>query len=150
MLRIAECAGVRSAIGLLATEEEVAVVRRLGLNVRQGLADRLPLADASATAIVCNNVLLVVPREKIPSSLREIFRVAKPGASIFVGEIPRSEQHDPTPNFATRRELLAHLYRKHGLRTWFGMARRPSALRENPQYSTAERRFRFGRRRTNS
>ncbi len=124
MLRIAERAGARSAIGLLATEEEVAVVRRLGLNVRQGLADKLPLADASATAIVCNSVLLVVPREKIPNSLREIYRVAKPGARIFLGEIPRTQELDPTPTFATSQELLSYLYRKHGLGTWFGMVRR--------------------------
>lgn len=124
MLRIAAFVGVKSALGLLASEEEVAVLRRCGLNVRQALADKLPLADASATVIVCNNVLLVVPREKIPASLREIHRVAGPGARIFLGEIPRAEQHDPTPDFATRRELLAYLYRKHGLRTWFGMARR--------------------------
>lgn len=39
MLKIAKQIGVRSAIGLLATEEEVAVLRCLGLNVRQGLAD---------------------------------------------------------------------------------------------------------------
>lgn len=124
MLRIAELAGVGSAVGLVATEEEVAVLQRLGLNVKQGLADMLPLADKSATAIVCNNVLLVVPREKVQDSLREIYRVAMPGARIFLGEIPRAEQHDPTPTFATSRELLSHLYRKHGLRAWFGMARR--------------------------
>jgi len=84
----------------------------------------LPLADGSATAIICNNVLLVVPRENVQASLREIYRVAKPGARIFLGEIPRAEQQDPTPTFATSQELLSHLYRKHGLRTWFGMARR--------------------------
>lgn len=65
-----------------------------------------------------------MPREKVPTSLGEIYRVAKPGARVVLGEIPRGEQRDPTPDFATRRELLSHLYRKHGLRTWFGMARR--------------------------
>jgi ubiquinone/menaquinone biosynthesis C-methylase UbiE len=124
MLRIADAAGANSAIGLLATEEEVALLRRFGLNVIQGLADRLPLRDASASVVVCNNVLLVVPRENIPASLREINRVAKPSARIFLGEIPYVEQSDPTPRFGTRRELLSHLYRTHGFRTWFGMVRR--------------------------
>ena len=124
LLKIAQRVGVSSAIGLLATEEEVAVLRRFGLNVKQALADNLPIPDATASVIVCNNVLLVVPRDKVPASLREISRIARPGARIFLGEIPRAEQHDPTPNFSTRRELLSHLYRKHGLRTWFGMARR--------------------------
>jgi ubiquinone/menaquinone biosynthesis C-methylase UbiE len=124
MLRIAERVGANSAIGFLATEEEVALLRRFGLNVKQALTDQLPLPDASASVVVCNNVLLVVPREKITASLQEIFRIAKPGARIFLGEIPRQEQPDPTPPFNTRRELLSHLYRKHGLRTWFGMLRR--------------------------
>jgi SAM-dependent methyltransferase len=124
MLRIAEAAGARTAIGLLATDEEVAVLRRFGLKVKQALTDLLPLPDASASVVVCNNVLLVVPREKIPASLREIYRVSKPGARIFLGEIPYEEQRDPTPRFATRRELLSYLYRKHGARSWFGMVRR--------------------------
>lgn len=124
MLRMAQRVGARSAIGLLATNEEVAVLRRLGLNAKQGMTDHLPMADETASVVVCNNVLLVVPRERIPPSLLEIHRIAKPGARILLGEIPFVEQHDPTPRFTTRRELLSHLYRNHGLRTWCGMIRR--------------------------
>jgi ubiquinone/menaquinone biosynthesis C-methylase UbiE len=124
LLRMAENAGVRSAVGLLATNEEVAVLRRFGVNAKQGLTDKLPLPDECASVVVCNNVLLVVPREKIPASLREIQRIATPGARVFLGEIPFVQPPDPTPQFTTRRELLSYLYRKHGLRTWFGMLRR--------------------------
>ncbi|HEY1657925.1 MAG TPA: hypothetical protein VGG14_06240, partial [Candidatus Sulfotelmatobacter sp.] len=38
LLRMAQCAGVRSATGLLATEDEVAVLQRVGLEARQGLS----------------------------------------------------------------------------------------------------------------
>ena len=124
LLRMAAEIGVRSALGLLATEEEVSLVRRTGLDVRQGLTDQLPLPDASASVVVCNSVLLVVPREKIPASLREICRIARPDARIFIGEIPFVEQKDPTPQFTSRGETLSYLYRNHGLRTWFGMLRR--------------------------
>jgi ubiquinone/menaquinone biosynthesis C-methylase UbiE len=124
LLRMAQDSGVRSALGLLATDEEVALVRRTGLNVRQALTHRLPLPDESASVVVCNGVLLVVPREKVSASLHEIYRIARPGARIFIGEIPFAAQNDPTPQFDTRRETLAYLYRKHGLRTWFGMFRR--------------------------
>jgi ubiquinone/menaquinone biosynthesis C-methylase UbiE len=124
LLRMARDIGVHSAIGLLATEEEVALVRKTGVDVRQAFTDELPLQDASASVVVCNNVLLIVPRGEIPDSLREMWRVAKPGARIFVGEIPFVPQQDPTPTFDTRRETLSYLYRKHGLRTWFGMLRR--------------------------
>lgn len=124
LLRIAEHLRVKSAVGLLATEEEIAVLRRFGLNVKQGLTDQLPVADESASVIVCNSVLLVVPREKIPASLREIYRIAKPNARIFVGEIPFVQPHDPSPQIESRREMLSYLYRKHGVRAWFGMLRR--------------------------
>jgi len=124
LLRMAQEIGVRSALGVLATEEEVALVRRTGLNVRQGLSHQLPVPDASASVVVSNSVLLVVPREKIPASLREICRIAQPGARIFIGEIPFAKQKDPTPPFRSRREALSYLYRKHGLRTWLGMLRR--------------------------
>lgn len=124
LLRMAREVGVRSAVGILATEEEVALVRRTGVNVRQGFSDQLPLPDASASVVVCNNVLLIIPREKIPGSLREIVRIAKPGARIYIGEIPIEEQKDPTPQFCTRREMLSYLYREHGLRACFGMLRR--------------------------
>lgn len=124
LLRMAKEHGVRSALGLLATDEEVALVRKTGVDVRQGLTDALPLPDQSVSVIVCNSVLLVVPREKIPASLHEMWRVARPGARILIGEIPVVPQRDPTPRFGSRRETLSYLYRKHGTRTWFGMLRR--------------------------
>lgn len=124
LLKMAANLGVHNATGLLATEEEVAVLRRLGLQVQQGFTDRAPIADESASVVVCNNVLLVVPREKITPSLHEIYRIAKPGARIFIGEIPLEPGPAPEPQFDTARETLAYLYQQHGLRTWFGMLRR--------------------------
>jgi ubiquinone/menaquinone biosynthesis C-methylase UbiE len=124
LLRMAGQLGVRSAIGLLATEEEVELVRRTGVDVRVGLTDQLPLADVSASVVVCNSVLLVVPREKIPASLSEIRRIAKPDARVFIGEVPFIGLADPTPEFESRGELLRHLYNKQGFRAWLGMVRR--------------------------
>ena len=124
LLRMAQAEGIRNATGLLATEEEAALVRKLGVDARQGFTHRLPLADQSASVVVCNNVLLVVPRENIPNSLREIHRVAKFGARIFIGEIPLEPGPTPEPEFTTARETLAYLYRKYGLRTCMGMLRR--------------------------
>jgi hypothetical protein len=50
--------------------------------------------------------------------------VARPGARIFIGEIPIEPGPAPEPEFATARETLAYIYRKHGLRAWLGMLRR--------------------------
>jgi len=124
LLQMAQTSGVASAIGLLATDEEVAVVRRLGFDVQQGFTDRLPIGDESASVVVCNSVLLIVPRERIAASLREICRIAKPQARIYLGEIPVASGPAPEPEFASARATLAYLYHRYGLRTWFGMLRR--------------------------
>ena len=124
LLRMAHALGAKSAIGLHATEEEACIVRRLGLEARQGLSHELPLKDGSASVIVCNNVLLIVPQEQILPSLREIYRIARPGARVFLGEIPFVPGPPPEPEFESSRETLAYLYRKHGMRTCLGMARR--------------------------
>ncbi len=124
LLRIANQIGVNSAVGLLATDEEVDCVRRTGLDVRQALSHQLPLADECASVVVCNSVLLVVPRENIPASLREIRRIAKANARIYIGEIPSAPPTDPTPQFSDRFQALSYMYKKHGIRTWFGLLRR--------------------------
>jgi ubiquinone/menaquinone biosynthesis C-methylase UbiE len=93
LLLLAKKAGVRSATGFHATEEESAIVRSLGVDARQGYTDSLPLADECASVVVCNNVLLIVPRETIPASLREIHRVAKPGARVLIGKFRSSRAH---------------------------------------------------------
>jgi ubiquinone/menaquinone biosynthesis C-methylase UbiE len=124
LLRMARNSGAASAFGFLATEEEVAVVRRLGFNVQQGFTDRLPIATESASVVVCNSVLLIVPRERIPASLREIYRIARPQARIYLGEIPVEPGPAPEPQFDSARETLSYLYRRYGFRTWFGMLRR--------------------------
>ena len=82
LLLLAKKAGVHSATGFHATEDEAAIVRHLGVDARQGFTDSLPLVDECASVVVCNNVRLIVPREKIPASLREIHRLAKPGARV--------------------------------------------------------------------
>jgi len=123
LLRLAQQLGVRTALGLLATDEEVKLARLTGVNVRQGLTDQLPVPDQSASVVVCNSVLLVVPRERIPASLREIWRIAKPGARIYIGEIPFAGRQSP-PHFDNNRDALSYVYRKNGLRASFGMARR--------------------------
>ena len=124
LLLLAKKLGVSNATGLHATEEEASIVRNLGLEAQQGLIDSLPLPDESASVVVCNNVLLVVPREKIPASLREIYRVAKPEVRILIGEIHFEPGPPPEPEFATTRETLGYLYNQYGLRTALGMLRR--------------------------
>ncbi len=124
LLRLAARAGVHSALGLQATEEEAALLRAMGLPVRQGFSDKLPVQTASASVVVCNNVLLIIPRVKVEATLLEISRIAKPGARVFLGEIPTMPGREAEPQFATEWEALAYSYQKYGLRSWAGLLRR--------------------------
>ncbi|HEX6805666.1 MAG TPA: methyltransferase domain-containing protein [Terriglobales bacterium] len=124
LLRMASVAGAGSAIGMQATEQEAALVRRLGFDVRQGLSDSLPLPDNCASVVVCNSVFPIIPRDRVEASLREISRIARPGARIYLGEVPFAPGPAPEPRFNTAQETLSYLYRKYGFRTWCGMARR--------------------------
>lgn len=132
-------AGVTDAIGLSGSEEEAERLRALGLNVRQGRTDALPLPDGSASAIVCHSVLHIVPPEKIPASLREIARIANPGAGIWIGELPRFREPASIRNFKSVPEMLCWLLRKRGVRTFLGMCRRLlSGAQKGPVLTTAQ------------
>jgi ubiquinone/menaquinone biosynthesis C-methylase UbiE len=122
LLRLALQAG-GSAIGFNGTEEEAARVRASGLNVRQAFSDSLPLPDRCASAVVCNSVLHIVPMGKISASLREIARIAEPGARIWIGEIPRFREPASLRDFETVPQILWWLLRNRGLRSFLGKCR---------------------------
>jgi ubiquinone/menaquinone biosynthesis C-methylase UbiE len=115
---------VKSAIGLNVTEEEVKPLRALGLDVRLGRTDSIPLPNASASVVACNSVLLLVPKDLIPKSLQEIARICKPNARVWLGEIPRFEEKTSVPQHKSIPEMLWWMLRKRGLRSFLGMCRR--------------------------
>jgi ubiquinone/menaquinone biosynthesis C-methylase UbiE len=124
LLQLAIASGVRSAIGLNATKEEVDPLRSIGLDVREGRTDSIPLPDACATVVVCNSVLLLVPEDKIAKSLSEIARICKPNARAWLGEIPHVQEITSVPQHTNIPEMLWWLLRKRGLRSFLGMCRR--------------------------
>jgi ubiquinone/menaquinone biosynthesis C-methylase UbiE len=124
LLRLALAAGVKAAVGLNAGEEEVAPLRAQGLDARQAIAESIPLPNGFASVVVCNSVLLLVPEERMSDSLKEIARISKTDARIWLGEIPRVEEVTSVPKHKTIPEMLWWLLRKRGLRSFLGMCRR--------------------------
>jgi SAM-dependent methyltransferase len=124
LLKLALQAGVRAAVGLNSTEEESSGLRAIGLDVRQGYSDSLPLPDGFASVVVCNSVLLIVPENKIAASLREIARISEPNARVWIGEIPRVQEPPNTPQHDSIPEMLWWLLRNRGVRSFLGMCRR--------------------------
>ena len=124
LLQAARETGVRTAIGFNATEEEVAPVRALGLDVRRGLTDSIPLPDGFSSVVVCNSVLLLVPESKMANSLHEIARICEKNARVWLGEIPRVEEGTGLPVHHSIPEMLWWLLRERGVRSFLGMCRR--------------------------
>jgi ubiquinone/menaquinone biosynthesis C-methylase UbiE len=124
LLDLAKKKGVQTAIGLSGSEEEAHRLRQSGLNVLQAFTSSLPLPDDMATVVICNSVLLLVPRPEIPSSLAEIARIARRGGRIWLGEIPRVPELQGLPRHKSVSAMLRYLLHTHGLRTFLGMCRR--------------------------
>lgn len=124
LLRLALEGGSKVAVGLNASEVECHPLRVLGLDVRQGLADSLPLPDRFASVVVCNSVLLLIPDKLMSTCLFEIARICQPNARVWLGEIPITQEPPNTPNHETVSEMLWWLLRKRGLRSFLGMCRR--------------------------
>jgi hypothetical protein len=84
-----------------------------------GLAQELPLESESVSKIACNGVLLLLGTEdKVITALQEIARVARPGAQIWIGEIPAANEleHFKIYRGGTVPGLLWHQLRHKGLR----------------------------------
>lgn len=64
-----------------------------GITFLVGKAQALTVESESVTRIVCNGVLLLLEREElVMSALKEIGRVARPKARIWLGEIPSADE----------------------------------------------------------
>ncbi len=90
-------------------------------------AQSLPLESSSVSKIVCNATLLYLPSEDdIRAALREMARVARPGATIWIGEMPEIDEYVYYGQYHGTSMLgfLWHLLRHNGMRPFLGMVRR--------------------------
>ncbi len=124
LLQLAIESGVRTAIGLNATEKEVKPLLALALDVRVGRTDSIPLPDRFASVVVCNSVLFLIPEDEMGKSLVEIARICEPNARVWLGEIPRIEELTSVPKHETIPGMQWWLLRRRGVRSFLGMCRR--------------------------
>jgi hypothetical protein len=92
-----------------------------------GLAQKLPVSSHTAGKIVCNSVLLLMKSESdVADALREIARVARKDAKIWIGEIPDTDEYAEYKMYcgSSVPGMLWHLLKNHGVRTFMGMCRR--------------------------
>jgi len=81
---------VQQRVGIAPTAEEGSKLEMALPNVsfHVGVAQNLPLESASFSKIVCNGVLILLGSETAAmAAIKEIARVAKPQARVWLGEI---------------------------------------------------------------
>jgi len=99
--RLDSCAG--RLIGILPTSEEVSRVRNHILHsqgnnkhlicIELGTAEKTNIPSNYCDTLACNGVLLILQNEKnVSSALTEFYRVTKLGGTIFIGEMPDSNE----------------------------------------------------------
>jgi hypothetical protein len=128
LLRMASGFAARS-VGVVATVEEKLRLESSfpDLCFIASHAQELALESDSASKIVCNTTLLYLPSEsEVRSALREMSRVAQPGATIWVGEIPEIDEYEHYGMYRGKSmtAYLWHLLRHNGVRSFLGMMRR--------------------------
>jgi SAM-dependent methyltransferase len=121
--------GLRGRIGVLPTKEEQSRLQTVlqSADIRVGLAQNLPVESGCASKIVCNAVLLYMASEDdVRSAFSEIARIARPGARVWLGEIPDSDDYVRFQQYrgTSVLGLLWHLLTTAGLRPFLGMIRR--------------------------
>lgn len=121
---------VARRVGVVPSDDEVAALneRYAGgkIEFSNGSSASIPLPDGIANVIVCNSVLFQLPdMAELVSSLREFSRIAAPGATVFIGEMPVNH----TPRASVRAYRLLKRVANNGLAEIMAAIRRhwPSA-----------------------
>ena len=119
---------VKECIGIVPTSEEQSIVRAAvpGVRILVGLAQALPLESGSVSKVSCNSVFLLLESENaVLAAMKEIDRVAGPGARIFIGEIPAADELTQFGKYKGDSVIgfLRHQLRQSGPRTFMGAAK---------------------------
>jgi Methyltransferase domain len=128
LLRMTE-GRVSKRVGVVATVEEKLRLESSfpDLCFVAGALQKLPLESGVASRAVCNATLIYLPSENdVRVALREMCRISRPGALIWVGEIPEIDEfaHYGMYRGNSMVGYLWHLLNHNGLRTFLGMMRR--------------------------
>ena len=128
LLRMAmECGA--ECLGITPTAEEKARLEEAmpKLAFKVGTVQDLPLKPESASKVVCNAVLCYLSsEEEVKTALQAMARIARPGATVWVGEIPEIDEyaHYGMYRGTSMPAFLWHLLTHNGLRSFLGMCRR--------------------------
>jgi SAM-dependent methyltransferase len=115
-------ARIRHGLGILPSAPELARLQQAhrfaNIDFAQGLADAVPAADRSQDRVIINGVLLLLDAAAVHRSLAELKRIARPGALVYIGEIPVQDELQSKNRYRGNSTLgfLMHKWRYKGTR----------------------------------
>ena len=125
-------------IGILPTEEEVRRVKsvlRDTVQVIRGTACSTGIADSVATKVVVNGVLLILPdKAAVEIAMKEIARISRPEAIVFIGEIPFVNEFEGKNYGDSILKWILYVLKKNGLAAAFAASKQAirAAVSEEP------------------
>jgi SAM-dependent methyltransferase len=87
---------VRNSLGIVPSADELsrlnAAYKLPNVRFASGVADAVPADDSSFDRIVINGVLLLLEEATVLRCLRELKRIARPDALVWIGEVPDRDE----------------------------------------------------------
>lgn len=115
---------LKKGVGIVPTESELQLLRSRysmpNIEFERGRIDELPLQSAEFDRIVCNGVLLLLDTASVVQrALDEFWRIAKPNARLFLGEVSERDEYVSETKLARSPwEWLVWQWRNNGKRAF--------------------------------
>lgn len=118
---------IGDGLGVLPNNEEVTKVKKAlsdfsNLSISLGYSHTIPAENAVADCVVCNGVFILLDESQISQSLAEISRVSKPGALVFIGELPKIDEMADRTYGDSIFKWLIWVYKQNGFLAFFNAA----------------------------
>ena len=90
------------------------------VEIKEGFSDALPLTDNSADLVIINGVILILKnKDEVLRTLKEIKRISRVGAFIFIGEVPFDNEMKNINYGDSIIGWLIHVLFNNGLKLFF-------------------------------
>lgn len=108
----------KSKLGIVPTKEEKRLLDthwRGQINVQIGKADKLDLPNKFADIVILSGVIILLDRDTVLECLKEIGRIAKNQAWIYIGDVPELDEMQKIEYGDSIVDYLLFLYHENGL-----------------------------------
>jgi SAM-dependent methyltransferase len=115
---------MRYGVGVLPTDEEVDRVRSemeeclKNIDIVKGTIQSTSLPSGLGTKIVCNGVILLLDENEVEQALKEIVRISRHTALVYIGEVPSKNEFENRRYGDSIIKWLIWVLRNQGMRAF--------------------------------